>query len=58
MEAMRRLKNATSAASHAFWPDDISLLQMDISDSSEVLSSSQFADIYLLRLALKNEGAL
>lgn len=56
MEAVRRLKNATSADGHAFWPDDISLLQTEIFDSSQILSPSQITDIYLLGLAFKNKG--
>ena len=43
---------------HAFWPDDISLLDTKILDASRLLSSAQVTDSYLLVLAIAHDGKL
>lgn len=43
---------------HAFWPDDISLLDADKVDPARLLSASQVTDSYLLALACAHGGQL
>ena len=43
---------------HAFWPDDISLLDAERIDASRLLSSGQVTDSYLLALASARAGQL
>jgi toxin-antitoxin system PIN domain toxin len=43
---------------HAFWPDDISLLDPQYMDTSRLLDSSQVTDSYLLALAVGRGGKL
>jgi predicted nucleic acid-binding protein len=45
-------------ADHAFWPDDISLLDEQIIDRTRILGPKQLTDIYLLALAVKHGGRL
>ena len=43
---------------HAFWPDDISLMDARYIDASRLLSSAQVTDSYLLALAVVHGGQL
>jgi len=43
---------------HAFWPDDISLVDSDHVDAAQVLTSAQVTDSYLLALAVAHGGKL
>jgi predicted nucleic acid-binding protein len=43
---------------HAFWPDDISLLDAGCMDATRLLSSAQVTDTYLLALARAHRGQL
>jgi uncharacterized protein len=43
---------------HEFWPDDVSLLDSDVADSSRIHGPRQLTDIYLLALAVRHEGRL
>jgi predicted nucleic acid-binding protein len=43
---------------HEFWPDDISVTDVQRFDHSRILGPNQVTDIYLLGLALKNGGRL
>jgi uncharacterized protein len=43
---------------HAFWPDDISLLDTEKLDTTRLLSSGQVTDSYLLALACGHGGQL
>jgi uncharacterized protein len=52
------LRVATSRADHAFWPDDISLLDTEIVDPSAIRGPKQITDVYLLALAVRNGGRL
>ena len=47
-----------AATDHAFWPDDISLLDERLIERSRVLGPKQLTDIYLLALAVKHDGRL
>jgi predicted nucleic acid-binding protein len=56
--ALDLLKRATDTPHHAFWPDDISLLDARRIDRQRILGPKQLTDIYLLALAVKNGGRL
>jgi len=43
---------------HAFWPDDISLVDTAHMDGARLLSSAQVTDTYLLALARAHHGQL
>ena len=43
---------------HEFWPDEISLLDSDVVDSTRIHGPRQLTDIYLLALAVQHEGRL
>ena len=53
-----KLRNETSQSAHAFWPDDISLLEEAFIDANKLLSPRQLTDAYLLALAVKHGGRL
>ncbi len=53
---MERLKEATTSALHAFWPDDVSLLDARVADSARIHGPRQLTDIYLLALAVRHGG--
>lgn len=52
------LRRETQHAQHAFWPDDLSLLDATHIDADKLLSPNQLTDAYLLALAVKNKGRL
>jgi toxin-antitoxin system PIN domain toxin len=56
--AFDHLRRNTETEGHAFWPDDISLLDERLIERSRVLGPKQITDIYLLALAVKHEGRL
>jgi toxin-antitoxin system PIN domain toxin len=43
---------------HAFWPDDISLRDVTLFDAGSILGPNQITDVYLLALAVSNEGCV
>jgi toxin-antitoxin system PIN domain toxin len=45
-------------AGHAFWPDDISLLDQEHLDTTRLLDSAHVTDSYLLALARAHHGQL
>jgi toxin-antitoxin system PIN domain toxin len=53
-----RLRDATAHAAHAFWPDDLSLLDPSLVDTSRVHGPRQLTDAYLLALAVAHGGRL
>ena len=53
---MERLGEATAAAEHEFWPDDVSLLDARIADHSRIHGPRQVTDLYLLALAVHQGG--
>ena len=55
MNAISELRNAQG---HAFWPDDISVLDRTHIDPDEMLTSGQLTDTYLLALAKAHGGKL
>jgi toxin-antitoxin system PIN domain toxin len=56
--ALALLQEETSSADHAFWPDDVSLVDPQCFDGTRILGPKQLTDIYLLALAVKNGGRL
>ena len=52
------LATLRSLSGHAFWPDDISLLDTDRIDATRLLISAQVTDSYLLALACAHGGQL
>jgi uncharacterized protein len=43
---------------HVFWTDDLSIHDLAAFDTNHMLSARNLTDIYLLALAVKNEGTL
>lgn len=52
------LKGMIALPGHAFWPDDISMLDERVVDAARLLGSRQVTDSYLLALALSKSGVL
>ncbi len=53
-----RLRAATSERIHTFWPDNQSLLDDTLIDSSQIHGPRQLTDVYLLALAVTSKGRL
>lgn len=53
---MKRLADACEADVHEFWSDEVSLLDPDVVDSTRIHGPRQLTDIYLLALAVEQEG--
>lgn len=52
------LQGSTDTAFHALWSDDISLLDARYFQHSHMHRHNQLTDLYLLALAVKNDGRL
>ena len=57
-DVMARLSEATRHQSHAFWADSVSLLDSNVVNATRIHGPKQLTDIYLLALAVANEGRL
>jgi uncharacterized protein len=55
---IEHLADACRQNIHAFWPDDVSLLNSDVVDPTRIHGPRQLTDIYLLALAVQHEGRL
>ena len=55
---MKRLADACEEDVHEFWSDEVSLLNPNVVDSTRIHGPRQLADIYLLALAVAQEGRL
>ena len=53
---MTRLREACAHAIHEFWPDDVSILDGEITDSSRIHGPRRITDVYLLALAVRHDG--
>jgi toxin-antitoxin system PIN domain toxin len=53
---VERLADATASVQHQFWPDDVSVLDRDLIDSTRVHGPRQLTDLYLLALAIRHGG--
>ena len=56
--AIENLVEYTESTDHAFWADDLSLLDATLFDRNRVLGPKQVTDVYLLALAVNNGGRL
>ncbi len=54
--AISRLRAAAATVHHAFWSDDISVLDGDLIHAERVHGSRQLTDLYLLALAVRHQG--
>lgn len=52
------LKAITEGVDHAFWPDDVSLLDESAIDFTRLHGHRQITDAYLLALAVRHGGVL
>jgi hypothetical protein len=52
------LQNSTRTAHHAFWSEEISLLDPLQFQHGHIHSARQLTDLYLLALAVKHQGRL
>jgi toxin-antitoxin system PIN domain toxin len=52
------LRDLRALPGHAFWNDDLSLMEPRGVDTSKLLSHSQITDSYLLALAVAHQGQL
>jgi uncharacterized protein len=57
-DALALLRRTTQRPDHAFWPDDLSLLDQTVIDHRYLLGPRQITDVYLLALAVKHGGRL
>jgi len=57
-QVAERLTEAAESPDHKFWPADVSLLGAGLFDWSRVLGHRQVTDVYLLSLAVRNNGRL
>ena len=57
-ELIAQLRKFASRTDHEFWPDDLSLRSESIFVTERIHGSRQLTDLYLLALAVKNEGKL
>ena len=55
---MERLAEATASRLHEFWPDDVTLLDAQVADSTRIHGPRQVTDVYLLALAVRHRGRL
>jgi uncharacterized protein len=53
---LQRLGMAKATEHHRFWPDDVSLTDVEIFNHAELLGPKQITDRYLLALAVRNDG--
>lgn len=51
-----RLREATAAPIHEFWPDDVSLLDPEAVDPARIHGPRQVTDAYLLALCVRHRG--
>jgi len=53
-----RLAEACQQDIHEFWPDEVSLLDPHVVDTTRIHGPRQLIDIYLLALAVQHDGRL
>lgn len=56
VQAGARLREAVRTVHHAFWADELSLLDDDLFNWTHLLGPRQLTDAYLLALAVRNKG--
>ena len=55
---LQRLGMAKATEHHRFWPDDVSLTDVEVFNHTELLGPKQITDRYLLAMAVRNNGRL
>jgi uncharacterized protein len=55
---IEHLVDACNQNIHEFWPDEVSLLDSEVVDTTRIHGPRQLTDIYLLALAVQHEGRL
>jgi uncharacterized protein len=55
---IERLAEACNEDIHEFWPDEVSLLDSGVVNSTRIHGPRQLTDIYLLALAVQHDGRL
>ncbi len=55
---LERLGRATAADSHEFWPDEVSVLDVQRFEHAHIHGHRQLTDLYLLGLAVARGGCL
>ena len=55
---VKRLGAATAGRYHAFWADDVSVLDPALVDPERVHGARQLTDVYLVALAVRHSGRL
>jgi toxin-antitoxin system PIN domain toxin len=55
---IEHLADACNQNIHEFWPDEVSLLDSEVVDTTRIHGPRQLTDIYLLALAVQHEGRL
>jgi uncharacterized protein len=58
LEAIQTLGTVCASSHHHFWPDDLSMLSANAFDHNKIHGPRQITDLYLLGLAVKNQGCL
>lgn len=53
---MEHLADACQQDIHEFWPDEVSLLDPDVVDSTRIHGPRQLTDVYLLALSVRHKG--
>ncbi len=56
--ALDVLAEQIARTDHAFWPDDLSLIDAEWFDRTHLLGPKRLTDVYLLAVAVKNGGRL
>jgi toxin-antitoxin system PIN domain toxin len=57
-DALSLLNGQIAIPGHEFWPDQISITDPAVFRHDRILGPNQITDVYLLALAVKNEGRL
>jgi toxin-antitoxin system PIN domain toxin len=57
-DAIALLRRAVAHRDHTFWPDDLSVVDPAHFDHTQIRAPRQLTDLYLLALAVKNDGRL
>jgi toxin-antitoxin system PIN domain toxin len=57
-DALVAIRTQIALPGHAFWPDNISIMDVELFDHGRILGPNQITDVYLLALAMKNGGRL
>ncbi len=57
-DAMQLLRHQVELGAHEFWPESLSLLDANVFNHGHILGPNQITDVYLLALAVANNGRL